>query len=368
MGAAGSSHCVPDPPPDPLPVHPSKQAVLTPGAEAFRLRFDDARDVRADVVVLADTRRDVTLAPGDQIAASMSEYLRSSYSTLLPARDAARDRTSPNVQVLRINPLGGVEVCLELDAGLVDGTDPGQYAGSVGVTGNDLQIGSTIPVVVTFRSSRVLAIAFAFAGVLLGILVKMFTELAASQRSADAEPSRPTSAAGAFPLPSSSARLRASSGTSRSMPANPTWGENGSDWLKLFGTCFAFQIASIGSIDLARRLVGDPSAPVLFTCYGVTSPASAKRINKVIGDTFGTSPDSVLVGRPVSFCAESGPRTTARLHLMCYAVSSETIGRTVVVTNAWGVLRGSLGRRDRLCLQSSLRRSRPAVVSAPGSG
>ncbi len=192
----------------------------------------------------------------------MSEYLRSSYSTLLPARDAARDRTSPNVQVLRINPLGGVEVCLELDAGLVDGTDPGQYAGSVGVTGNDLQIGSTIPVVVTFRSSRVLAIAFAFAGVLLGILVKMFTELAASQRSADAEPSsfRAYIRSWSFPVAIILGAIAGFLGYVEIYAANPTWGENGSDWLKLFGTCFAFQIASIGSIDLARRLVGDPSA------------------------------------------------------------------------------------------------------------
>lgn len=115
-------------------------------------------------------------------------------------------------------------------------------------------------------------------------------------------------------------------------------------------------VASPRALCMSSSRTTKPPAPVLLMCYGVTSPANAKRINKVIGDTFGTSLDSVLVGRPVSFCAESGPRTTAPLHLMCYAVSSETTGRTVVVTDAWGVLRGSPGRRDRLCLQSSLRR------------
>ncbi|HEX6657729.1 MAG TPA: hypothetical protein VF065_06590, partial [Ilumatobacter sp.] len=39
---------------------------------------------------------------------------------------------------------------------------------------------------------------------------------------------------------------------------DPTWGESDADWLKLFGTCFAFQLASIGGVDLARRLVGAP--------------------------------------------------------------------------------------------------------------
>ena len=192
----------------------------------------------------------------------MSTYLRSSYSTLLPARDASPLRTSPNVQILRINPSGGVEVCLELDARLVDGTVPGQYAGSVGLTGPDLALGSTIPVVVTFRSSRVLAIAFAFAGVLFGLLVKMFTELAAARRSPEAQPSsfRAYIRSWSFPVAIILGAIAGFLGYVEIYKADPTWGESGSDWLKLFGTCFAFQIAGIGSIDLARRLVGDPSA------------------------------------------------------------------------------------------------------------
>lgn len=124
-GASGSSRCVPDPPPDHLPQHPGKQAVLTTEAEGFRLHFADARDVKADVVIFADDR--VTLAPGDKISASMSPYLRNSDRTLWPGRDDFSDRVSPSAQVLRITPAGQVEVCLELDADLVDGEYPGQY-------------------------------------------------------------------------------------------------------------------------------------------------------------------------------------------------------------------------------------------------
>ena len=113
-------------------------------------------------------------------------------------------------------------------------------------------------------------------------------------------------------------------------------------------------VASPRALCMSSSRTTKPPAPTRLTCYRVTSPSGAARTSKTIGDTFGTTLDSVLVGRPVSFCAESGPRTTALLHLMCYAVSSETTGRTVVVTDVWGVLRGSLGRRDRLCLRSSL--------------
>lgn len=259
-GASGSSRCVPDPPPGQLPQHPGKQAVLTTEAEGFRLHFADARDVKADVVVLADDR--VTLTPGDKISASMSPYLRNSDRTLWPGRDDFSDRVSPSAQVLRITPTGQVEVCVELDAGLVDGEYPGQYAGSVGLTGDDLQIGSTIPVVVTFRSSRLLAIAFAFAGVMLGILVKMFTELAAAQRSPGVGPSsfRAYIRSWSFPVAIILGAIAGFLAYIEIYATDPTWGESGSDWVKLFGTCFAFQLASIGSIDLARRLVGDPSA------------------------------------------------------------------------------------------------------------
>lgn len=112
-------------------------------------------------------------------------------------------------------------------------------------------------------------------------------------------------------------------------------------------------VASPRALCTSSSRTSRPPLPVRFTCYSVTSPVTAKRADSTVGDTFGTARDSVLVGRPVRFCTE--PTRAAPQHLMCYTVSSETPGRTVVVTDEWGVLRGSLGRRDRLCLQSSLR-------------
>ena len=259
LGAAASSgRCVPDPPPDPL-AHPSKHAVLKTEEEGFRIRFDDARGVGGAVVVFTDER--VKLAHGDLIQASMSPYLRRRDGTsLFPGRDPLTDRVSPSAQVLRINPLGEVEVCLEFDAGLVDGTEPGQYTGTVGISGADLAIPSTTPVVVTFRSSRWLAITLAFSGVLLGLLVKMFTELAAAQRSPGVGPSsfRAYVRSWSFPVAIILGTIAGFIVYVEVYDSDPVWGDSSSDWLKLFGTCFAFQLASIGSIDLARRLVGEP--------------------------------------------------------------------------------------------------------------
>jgi hypothetical protein len=93
-----------------------------------------------------------------------------------------------------------------------------------------------------------------------------------------------------------------------------------------------------------------------LTCYGVLEPATGEERVSTIGDTFGTSPDRVSVGRPVLFCTESRRGSPTALHLVCYPVVSKTLGQTVVLTTAWGLLRGSPGVRDRLCVRSSLTR------------
>lgn len=228
-----------------------KGAVLTSNGEGFRFHFGDARDDRADVVVLSDQRG--LLMPGDRVFASMSNYLRSNNWTILPARDST-GLTTPRV-LSRITPTHAVEVCVEIDAHAV-GAHPGHFVGSVGLVGDDLDVGSTVPVDVTFRASREVAIVLAFAGVALGLLVKMLTELAAANRSRSGTLSiraylRDWSFLAAVVLGAITGWL----GYVEIYGADPVWGDSNSDWLKLFGTCFAFQLASIGGIDLARRLV-----------------------------------------------------------------------------------------------------------------
>jgi hypothetical protein len=135
---------------------------------------------------------------------------------------------------------------------------PGQYETSVGLTGKDLAVPSAIPVVVTFRSSRWFALALVAGGVLLGLLVKMLTELKAARGS----PNGPRSIRAylrdwSFALAVILGAITGWIGYQILYDSNPVWGTSGSDWLKLFWTCFAFQLASLGGIDLARRMIGD---------------------------------------------------------------------------------------------------------------
>jgi hypothetical protein len=220
------------------------------------LRFDDTREVRADSVVLTDPRTGVVLAPGDDVLVSMSGALHSNDRAMLPAHDSSGS-TSPSVRIDSITPMGGVDVCLEIDPHVVAGIGPGEYTGSVGVTGKDLYVGSTIPVIVTFRASHWLAAGFAFAGVMFGILVKVLTDLAAARRSGDTTPSaweyvRTVEFAVTVIL----GAIGGWFAYTMLYDADRIWGDSAADWVKLFGTCFGFQLAGIGGIDLARRLMG----------------------------------------------------------------------------------------------------------------
>jgi hypothetical protein len=250
--ASASGPCVPAGTHVSSSTKPKRGAVLTTVGEGFRVRFNDARDTRADVVALASASGYPKLAPGDRVQATMSMYLRSSDGTLFPGRD------SPSVTIVGITPTGEVDVCVQIDADAVTGERPGTYTGSVGVTGEDLAYGSTIPVVVTFRSSRLVAVGFVLAGVLFGLLVKMFTELAAARRLPDAAPRSVAEYIRdwSFPTAIILGAISGWLGYVEIYQADPVWGGSGTDWLRLFGTCFVFQLAGIGALDLGRRLVG----------------------------------------------------------------------------------------------------------------
>jgi hypothetical protein len=100
-----------------------------------------------------------------------------------------------------------------------------------------------------------------------------------------------------------------------------------------------------------------PPAPLRLTCYTVVASKNSKssKSEKLIGDTFHASRDSVAIRPPVSLCTGSRQGSTSPLHLVCYSVESGSTGQTVVLTDQWGVVRASLGVRDRICIQSSLK-------------
>jgi len=145
----------------------------------------------------------------------------------------------------------------------------------------------------------------------------------------------------------------------------------------LYLTCYEIRAPSIGRrslglvsntlgtvrliVDSPRKLcvssspTSKPATALRLTCYAVVSPQTNKSTKKNIADRFGTARESLAVGRPVSFCTRSRGASAPSLHLVCYAVASHITASALVLTDEWGVLRASLGRRNRLCIQSSLK-------------
>jgi hypothetical protein len=117
-------------------------------------------------------------------------------------------------------------------------------------------------------------------------------------------------------------------------------------------------ISSFGDAIWVDRLVdgslwityiGYPRDEVLSgtgCCYRLTFHRLGGRLGR--GGTFHTSRDSLAIRPPVSLCTGSRQRSTSPLHLVYYSVESESTGQAVVLTDQWGVVRASLGVRNRI--------------------
>jgi hypothetical protein len=146
-----------------------------------------------------------------------------------------------------------VRVCLVIDPGATENLHPGRYTGNVYLRAENYS-DVKIPTVVTLRAHRNKAIVLAFAGVVVGLVVKLLTELISAQRSGI--PAAPRLLHWSVALAIILGVVTGWLGYIEIYDSNETWGVNGSDSLKLFGTCFGFQMGSIGGADIARRLVG----------------------------------------------------------------------------------------------------------------
>jgi hypothetical protein len=162
----------------------------------------------------------------------------------------------------RLTARNHADVCMELDPRTVKNLRAGEYRGQIAVSITDGQPFS-FPLTVTFRSSRWSAVTYAGLGVLLGLIVKICSELTARHRS------NHLSARAAlanylkdwnFPVLLILGAISGWLGYVEIYAINPTWGASGFDALKLFGTCFGFQLGSIGGLDLARRLTSEAAA------------------------------------------------------------------------------------------------------------
>jgi hypothetical protein len=236
------------------PLSPSaagkRQPALTGGSNGFRLRFDDSRTPRMLPVLLQasdplDPHRDEV-----NVQLGGDGYLRSSEDRYIASRG---DGLVVNA---RVTPNGsGVEVCLSLDPREARDAGPGSFTGTVTITGDVQPL--SLPVVVTFRESREKGLLIAVFGVALGLLAKMCVELSTRGRTGAPRRRRKLSE---YPWAGIAAVIIVGAfsgwiGFVEIYDVNRSWGASGTDALKLFATCFGFQMGSIGGIDLVKRVM-----------------------------------------------------------------------------------------------------------------
>ena len=155
------------------------------------------------------------------------------------------------------NP-ASIRVCLAIDPHRIHNLQPGWYQGKIVLSADNYR-DERIPVVVTFRASERRAFILAFVGVAIGLIARCLAELGSGDRSGN-----PAARSGlrayllqwGFPLAIILGIVTGYLGYVEIYDANPTWGVSGQDTLKLFGTCFGFQMGSIGGSDIVKRFLG----------------------------------------------------------------------------------------------------------------
>jgi hypothetical protein len=113
-------------------------------------------------------------------------------------------------------------------------------------------------------------------------------------------------------------------------------------------------VESPSSFCVSSSPTTKPPEPLRLTCYSTVAPTNSKTLAKSIGDTVRISRDSVTLP-PVSLCTGSRQGATSPVFFLCYPDASETTGPPTVLTDEWGAIRASLGQRDRLCIQTSVK-------------
>jgi hypothetical protein len=254
--AAASTSCTehqPDPFEEP-PQHEGRFEARSPGAP-LRIVFDESRLRRTDYLKF-------DAFSGD------SENPRQLHATLNAPLRRADGRSIEDGDWLTVagfverSAVGDiaalVRVCVAIDPARIPDLRPGRYDGEVALRALRYRE-QTIDLVVSLRGSRDDAITLAVAGVLIGLVIKILTELAAGQRSGN-----PGALHGlrryvlqwSFPLTIILGVLAGWLAFNQMYEGNRTWGVEDADSLRLFGMCFGFQLGSIGGADMAKRLVG----------------------------------------------------------------------------------------------------------------
>ena len=218
----------------------------------FRLDFGASRQARTDFLpfdAYSGTPRNLAVEPWWPI--------KSGSGPIIDA-DAGLTLTGAVIKPSVGENPAAVRVCITIDPHQIPDLKPGRYEGKIQLSADNYR-NERIPVVVTFRASQNRAFLLAFVGVAIGLIVRCLAELASGHASSNPgarHALRQYVRQWGFPLAIILGIVTGYAGYVEIYDANPTWGVNDQDALKLFGTCFGFQMGSIGGADIIRRVVG----------------------------------------------------------------------------------------------------------------
>jgi hypothetical protein len=227
--------------------------------ESISMNFDDSRSRRvASVLLSADAG---PLLPGD--FNSPSRLHVGSPDTFDITRDDQHRiwiNTGDQLRALLI-PIGPheLQLCVIVEPDADGGVVPGRYKGtlSIGQNGNPQLI--SLPVELTFRASHWTGIEITMIAVVLGLLVKVFSEAAARQRRDSSGPMQALKSYATeltFPVTLILAAIAGWLVFDQMYAGNPVWGASGGDITKLFAVCFIAQMSSNHGIDVIRNMAG----------------------------------------------------------------------------------------------------------------
>lgn len=220
--------------------------------QKFDLVFDESRKPRADfVTVYAYDMTPQDLGAILQGSLSSNEHHSISEGKGLSVVATVLKRASDSEPAT-------IRVCVKVRPHDIPDLRPGRFEGRIILSATGYRDAS-MPIVVTFRAPRNKAIVLAFVGVVIGLLAKMFAELGSGHNTGNPGPGhalRSYVSQWSFPLAILLGAVTGWLGFIEIYEANATWGVGGADSLRLFGTCFGFQMGSIGGADMAKRLVG----------------------------------------------------------------------------------------------------------------
>jgi hypothetical protein len=155
-----------------------------------------------------------------------------------------------------------LDICFAVDPDRIGGLGPGTYRGTVAVVyGIDQTPLASVPVELTFRASRWLAIGIALVAVALGLAVKVLSDAATSQREGKSagEALRGYVSQLTFPALLILALVAGILAFLQMYGGSPDWGSTNGDLAKLFALCFIAQMSTNEGVDVVRRVAGGGS-------------------------------------------------------------------------------------------------------------